>query len=135
MKSITFAALMLVLPVVPAMAQTINYDYCLTAKRWDAGSGAGTYRCGYVPKDDPTCTIRWTSNSATGTACWEVGDNWLTLGCTVYEKAGANLLGDIAYCKQVHPDSCTIDPFTGAIKCSRQFWFGYDATSDNGNGL
>jgi hypothetical protein len=135
MKSITLAALMLVLSVAPAMSADPLYDYCLTAKRWDAGPGAGTYRCGYVPKDEPTCRITWTSNSATGTACWEVGNNWLTLGCPVYNWVSANLLGDIQTCKVLHPDSCTVDPFTGAIHCTRQFWFGYDATGDNGDGL
>lgn len=136
MKTLILAALTTVLGLTIAkevMAQT-NYDYCLTARKWTAGPGSGRTQCGFVNKDSPTCAINWTSDSNSGTACWETGQNFLNFGCVVYDQYGSNLLGDIATCEILKPDTCTTDPFTGAITCSKQFWFYSTTTPDDGDG-
>ena len=117
---------------LPAVAQ--NYDYCMQIKRWDVGGTAGRTRCGYIKRDDSTCTPTWTSDTNTGIACWEQGADLIGLGCTVYDQRGTNAVGDLEHCKTVKVDKCYTDPY-GYYICSPDFTLWLQATPDDGDGL
>jgi hypothetical protein len=126
----------LTLAIVANTALADAYDYCLKAQKWvSAGGPSGTTTCGFVNKNDPTCRVKWTSSSAISPpgSCWEQGADMVAFGCQIYDLARNNLLGDIAFCRQVHTDKCTVDQY-GAVVCTRHYWFSYMATPDDGDG-